>query len=172
MRPSVMKSTTIFAAIAAIITSAAHAQPSSSVPEPVLMYAPGIPWTPVDLSGANLAFSNASGTLYQNGNFVALSFSATYPSTADTSPAVIGPVPNFLNPVDFASGQCSITFPPTQDNTVVVGSNVFIFPGSTIRKSGGALALISGAGGFYNAALSGVSFTANCLFPLATPERH
>ena len=50
-------------------------------------------WTPIDSSGASLTFSTAIGTYVKVGKLVTLSYSVTYPSTADTTDMKIGGLP-------------------------------------------------------------------------------
>ena len=52
-------------------------------------------WTPADISGAGLTFSNTSGTCFytKTGNIVVASFRLTYPSTSNATSVAIGGLP-------------------------------------------------------------------------------
>ena len=59
-------------------------------------------WTPIDASGANLSFTDNTGTYRKIGNLVIAGYRIVYPSTANGSDAFVGGLP-------FASG--SFSFP-------------------------------------------------------------
>ena len=50
-------------------------------------------WTPVDGSGAGLAFTSVSGYYIKIGSLIVAQFSLTYPATADATAAKIGGLP-------------------------------------------------------------------------------
>lgn len=50
-------------------------------------------WTPGDVSGAGLTFTNPVGRYTRHGNIVFASFALVYPVTVDVTPAAIGPLP-------------------------------------------------------------------------------
>ena len=50
-------------------------------------------WTPGDVSGAGLTFTNPVGRYTRHGNIVFASFALVYPATANGASAAIGPLP-------------------------------------------------------------------------------
>jgi hypothetical protein len=88
------------------------ATPGTGTSELLADYEEGT-WTPTDLSGASLTFTNLSGNCYYTkvGNLVTCIFNITYPATADVNNAYIGGLPftskSTTNAV--AGGQFSFT---------------------------------------------------------------
>jgi len=70
-------------------------------------------WTPTDLSGASLTFTNLSGNCYYTkvGNLVTCIFNITYPATVDVNSAYIGGLPFTSKSTNnaVAGGQFSFT---------------------------------------------------------------
>jgi hypothetical protein len=95
-------------------------------------------WTPVDGSGASLSFTSVSGTYIKIGRTVTCLFDLTYPSTANSSQAVIGGLPfSGTRGSMITSYSFTLTFVPLGDiggtlcNLYGKGSN----PGSTVLNS-------------------------------------
>jgi hypothetical protein len=70
------------------------ATPGTGTSELLADYEEGT-WTPTDLSGASLSFTNLSGNCHYTkvGNLVTCIFNITYPATADVNNAYIGGLP-------------------------------------------------------------------------------
>jgi hypothetical protein len=95
-------------------------------------------WTPVDGSGASLSFTSVSGTYIKIGRTVTCLFDLTYPSTANSSQAVIGGLPfSGTRGSMITSYSFTLTFVPLGDiggtlcNLYGKGSN----PGSAVLNS-------------------------------------
>lgn len=115
-------------------------------------------WTPVDVSGGNLTFSNVVATIDVIDNVAVASFSLTYPSTADTNSAKIGGLPN--NAASAEYGKAVAPAAPQQINGVAP---------LHVTTAPGADTLIFTLGGYTipNATLSGKTVNATIVYPLS-----
>jgi hypothetical protein len=103
-------------------------------------------WTPVDGSGATLAFTSVDAEYTIIGNLVVASFALTYPSTADGSAAIIGGLPT--NAANRGAGVVSpstydATAPATRPVRTTANASTLTFSG-TVTNANLSLHTISG----------------------------
>jgi hypothetical protein len=111
-------------------------------------------WTPIDSSGAGLTFTTATGEWAQIGNVVFAWGQVTYPSTANSSNALIGGLPVTVPNTETAR-QCAISI------TTLSAGNTIIPTKAATTISPRTLAGVN----VTNATLSTVSLYFTCIYP-------
>jgi hypothetical protein len=115
-------------------------------------------WTPIDGSGAGLAFTAAGGIYTKIGRLVTATFGLTYPATADGTPARIGGFPFPFDAAAGGDGAFSASFGYSDFNSTGVWSYT-TSGGTDIRISAAMNLLIQ-----TNANVSGKTFRATITY--------
>lgn len=116
-----------------------------------------VSWAPTDGSGAGLIFSGISGEYAVVGNIVLLSATLTYPSTADTSAAVLAGLPYTLPSAGYAIAPDLVYVPGAAFCGIVTVPNT---------KTAGIYSLSTGTA-VENVTLSGKTISFQLAYPLS-----
>ena len=114
------------------------------------------PWTPVDGSGAGLAFTAATGWWFRVGNLVTVFFQVTYPTTANGASASIGGLPYPIRDTLYARAGGTLTI-----STVAAAKRLYPAQGGTT-----APILSDTSGAVTNAALTGATIAGTMTYPI------